>query len=132
MEYQNMRAEITLGLRVGGDGPLVKKSEVLRFLRGEVTRAEAAGERWLPLRVASAVVVYSTVDGRGRTEPALILSSDRNPRYNADLTEEQWRALVEQTAQKLGRRFNQERVYVTYQPAQVAIVCWPQQEGGEG
>lgn len=126
MEMNDLRAEITLGLRVGGAGPLVKKSDVLRFLRDEVTRAKAAGERWLPLRVASAVIIYSTTDGHGRSEPALILSSDRNPRYNAEMSDDEWCALVEATARKLGRKFNQERVYVTYQPARVSIV-WPQQ-----
>ncbi len=127
MEFNGLRAEITLGLRVGPQDSLVKKADVNRFLRDEVTRAKAAGERFLPVRVASAMLVYPAPSEHGQSEPALVLSSDRNPRYNADLSDVEWVALVEALAQKLADRFGQARVYVTYQPAQVTII-----EQGDG
>lgn len=121
MEFNGLRAEITLGLRAG-DGSLIPKADVGRFLRDEITRAKAAGERFVPMRRQTATVDYPNQDGRGQSEPALILSSDRNPRYNADLSDDEWQALVEALADKLARHFDQARVYITYLPVQVKII----------
>ncbi len=119
--YQSLRAEITLGLRQGQNGPIFSESDVVAFLKEEVTRAKAAGKPWLPLRIIAGTVVYSS-ETEGKDEPCLILSSDRNPRYNAELSDEDWRTLVQETATSLARKFEQERVYVTYLPAEVVIV----------
>ncbi|OGF31244.1 hypothetical protein A3H09_02415 [Candidatus Falkowbacteria bacterium RIFCSPLOWO2_12_FULL_45_13] len=122
-----LRAEVTLGLLT--EGRRVEKAEVIRFLTEEITAAISSGARWVPLLVADAIIAYAR-DGRGYTEQALTLSSDRNPRYNADLSDDEWRAVIEALAGKLAREFGQQRVYVTYLPAEVVIVTPQSEEGG--
>lgn len=119
--YQSLRAEVTLGLCRGLSGSLISGSEVIAFLKEEVTRAKAEGKPWLPLRVTPGTVVYSS-ETEGKDEPCLILSSDRNPRYNAELSDGEWKQLVQKTAASLARKFEQERVYITYLPAEVVIL----------
>jgi len=122
-----LRAELTLGLLAGER--TIGKGEVLSFLTEEITASISSGARWVPLLVADAVIAYAR-DGKGYTEQALTLSSDRNPRYNADLSNGEWRAVVEALAGKLAREFGQARVYVTYLPAEVVIVTPQSEEGG--
>ena len=124
--YFSLRAEVTLGLQAGYKGDFFSKEAVQRFLEQKISEALAHGERVVPWRIAEASLVYPS-EGKGRGERALILSSDRNPRYNADLSDDEWKALVEKISAELGREFKQVRVYVTYTPAEVVII----EEGGE-
>ncbi len=120
-----IRAEINLGLKKGYTGFAQEKGEVLAFLTDLYKQDGAAGKPFVPFIVTDSVITYAypTGDGwHGEHEPALVLTSDKSPLYAANLSDEDWAVLVESYAAKLGERFEQFRVYVTYTRVEVKIL----------
>ncbi len=121
----NLRAEINLGLKRGYGGFAEEKGDVLNFLTDLQAAAGKAGDDFVPFIVTDSVITYAypTDDGwHAEHEPALVLTSDKSPLYAADMSDEEWAELVESYAARLGERFQQFRVYVTYTRAEVKIL----------
>ena len=112
-----MRAEITLGLVKGyGSGHQYHKKEVVSFLMELIQKKET-----FPWRVVESILVYP-VNGKSIAETALILSTDKNLRYDEGMSVESWRKVVEKTAEYLKKEFNQERVYVSFLEVEIKIL----------
>lgn len=79
----------------------------------------------LPFVVRDTIITYAYPGNDGLIschEPALELVSDKSPLYATHLSDEEWQELVEeQYAHKLGERFEQFRVYVTYARVETKI-----------
>ncbi|MFC1645301.1 hypothetical protein ACFL08_04715 [Patescibacteria group bacterium] len=117
----NIQATINLGLKQGYDGFDQEKQVVLAFLTGLYVSAEIAQ---LPFVVRDTVIAYAYPKGDEWVschEPALELVSDKSPLYAHHLSEDEWKQLVEQYAHRLGNRFEQFRVYVTYAQVETKI-----------
>ncbi len=121
MHHTGLHAEITLGLRSGYSGDAIAPEAVTHFLENRISEAVHTGGRVLPWRVATVTIVYP-LGKKGQSEHALILSSDKNPRYNADLSDDEWKELVEKVAEALASEFSQVRVYISYTPCEVTIL----------
>lgn len=120
MKTAGKRAEITLGLQeCYGEGELFQKEDVISFLKKLISQ-----KKTFPWRVIGADLVYP-VDGEATSEKALILSTDKNARYGAEYSVDEWKKVVEATAEALRESFNQVRVYVSYLEVEVKIL-----EGG--
>ena len=119
----SLRAEINLGLKKGYAGFLQEKEEVISFLKEEYRQALTAGRNYIPVGIQQTEIVYAYPSGDGvhaEAEPALTLFADKNPLYAVE-SDEEWQSSVEDLAFKLGERFEQFRVYVTYIPVEVKI-----------
>ena len=55
-------------------------------------------------------------------EPGLCLVSDKSPLYAADMSDDEWKTLVEFHAQALGEHFEQDHVFVTYLPSEIKVL----------
>jgi hypothetical protein len=119
-----IRAEINLGLKKGYDGFLQEKAEVIAFLKESYKAAVAEGKNYIPVGIQQTEIVYAYPTDSGPfadAEPALTLFSDKSPLYAADMSEDEWKAAVEDLATQLAARFQQFRVYVSYIPVEVKI-----------
>ncbi|MDO8512193.1 MAG: hypothetical protein Q7S57_02880 [bacterium] len=120
-----LRAEINLGLKKGYAGFLQEKQEVIDFLKDLYRTAVAAGRNYVPVCIQQTEIVYAYQTGDGPVadaEPALTLFSDKSPLYAADMSDDQWKAAVEELAAALADRFQQFRVYVSYIQVEVKIL----------
>ena len=125
----NLRAEINLGLKKGYGGFGQEKSEVLAFLTELYKSQLRAGKNYIPFVVTDSVITYAYPDWKtegeefvAEHEPALVLKSDKSPLYAADMSDEEWKELVEWFATQLGSKFQQFRVYVSYTRAEIKIL----------
>ena len=112
-----LRAEINLGLKKGYEGFAQEKGEVLEFLTGLYVKAGEEGKNFVPFVVTDSVITYAYPTDKGWVaahEPGLVLTSDKSPLYAAEMSDEEWKELVEWFAAQLGSKFQQFRVYVTY------------------
>jgi hypothetical protein len=119
----NLQACVNLGLKKGYEGFAQEKLAVLDFLTASYLRACEEGKNYIPFVVTDTVITYAYLsdpkwggDGKWHAahEPALALVSDKSPLYAADMSDDEWKILVEQYAADLGAAFDQFRVYVTY------------------
>lgn len=123
----NLQVEINLGLKKGYGGFAQEKQEVLNLLTGLYEACLCDGEQYIPFVVTDSVITYAYPKWDepdviiAEHEPALVLRSDKSPLYAADMTDEQWKELVEWFAARLGSKFDQFRVYVSYSRAEVKI-----------
>lgn len=121
---KNLKASIVLGLKQGYDGFLQEKKEVLDFLTNIYCEAGKEGRPFIPFTVSEVIVTYAyPVDGgwRGEHEPALLLTSDKNPLYTASISVEDWKLMIETYVTKLGSHFQQHRVYLAYEEVETKI-----------
>lgn len=119
----SLRAEINLGLKKGYAGFVQEKEDVISFLKEEYRQAVTDGRNYIPVGIQQTEIVYAYPSGDGvhaEAEPALTLFADKNPLYAVE-SDEEWQADVEALAFKLGERFEQFRVYITYIPVEVKI-----------
>ena len=119
-----IRAEINLGLKKGYGGFLQEKQEVIDFLKELYKAALAEKRNYIPVGIQQTEIVYAYPTDSGPfadAEPALTLFSDKSPLYAADMSEDTWKAAVEDLAVQLAARFQQFRVYVSYIPVEVKI-----------
>lgn len=125
----NLQTEITLGLKKGYNGFRQEKEQVLHFLTDLYKSQLRAGKNYVPFVVTDSVITYAYT-GTGQDpkkiiaehEPALVLKSDKSPLYAADMSDNEWKSLVEWFAAQLGSKFKQFRVYVSYTRAEVKIL----------
>ena len=120
----SIQAEITLGLKKGYSGFVQEKEQVLQFLTNLYKSQLAAGKNYIPFVVTDSVITYAYPAGDdivAEHEPALVLKSDKSPLYAADMSDDEWKNLVEWFATQLGSRFEQFRVYISYTRAEVKI-----------
>ncbi len=120
-----LSAEITLGLKKGYGGFSQEKQAVLECLTKRYCKEASAERPFIPFVVTEAVITYAypTENGwHGEHEPALVLSSEKSPLYAAHFDDEEWKNLVEETAEHLGEVFEQFRVYVVYTRKEVKIL----------
>jgi hypothetical protein len=120
-----LRVEINLGLQKGYQGSVQDKQEVLDFITGLHEEALKHGANFITFVVSETVLAYAYDDnGHARTahEPGLCLKSDKSPLYAADISDDDWKVLVESYAQALGEHFEQEHVFVTYLPSEIKVL----------
>lgn len=121
----NLQVELTLGLKKGYGGFENEKSEVLSFLTNLYASQMKSGKNYIPFIIQDSVITYAYPSGDdivAEHEPALVFKSDKSPLYAADMSDEEWKELVEWFAAQLGSEFEQFRVYVTYARAEVKIL----------
>lgn len=119
----NLQTQINLGLKKGYEGFVQEKGEVLNFLTDLYKQALTEGRNFLPFVITETVITYAWKGDNGPVgahEPALLLSSDKSPLYSSE-SDEEWQAMVEDYAVKLAERFQQFRVYVTYNRVETKI-----------
>ncbi len=125
-----VHAEINLGLKKGYEGFAQEKGEVLGFLTDLYLDAAQNSRPFVPFVVTDSVITYAYFSNKqwggddkwhAAHEPALVLASDKSPLYAADVSDDEWKELVESYAHKLGEKFQQFRVYVTYSRTEVKI-----------
>jgi hypothetical protein len=119
-----LRVEINLGLKKGYSGSVQDKQEVLDFITSIHEQALSQAANFITFVVTDSVLVYGYEEnGQAKTEhePGLCLTSDKSPLYAADMSDEEWKALVEVYAHALGEHFEQEHVFVTYIPSEVKV-----------
>jgi len=122
----NLKVEITLGLKKGYDGFTQEKADVLSFLTDLYKSQLRAGKNYIPFIVQESVITYA-YPGDGdeiiaEHEPALVLKSNKSPLYEANMSDDEWKELVEWFVAQLGSEFEQFRVYVSYTRAEVKIL----------
>jgi hypothetical protein len=120
----SLRVEINLGLKKGYSGSMQDKQEVLDFITDLHRQALKQAANFITFVVTDTVLAYAyEEDGQPVTqhEPGLCLSSDKSPLYAADMSDEDWKTLVEFYAHALGEHFQQDHVYVTYLPAELKV-----------
>ncbi len=120
----NLQVEITLGLKKGYGGFENEKSEVLTFLTDLYLSQMESDKNYIPFIVQDSIITYAYPGDEGivaEHEPALVLRSDKSPLYAANMTDDEWKELVEWFVSQLGARFEQFRVYVSYARAEVKI-----------
>ncbi len=116
----NLQAQITLGLKQGYGGFLQEKLEVLNLLSGLYKACLWDGEEMVTFNVKEAVTTYAyrhwdnPDEIVAEHEPSLELTSDKNPLFTADMSDEEWKTLVEWFVARLASKFKQFRVYVSY------------------
>ncbi len=122
----NLQVELTLGLKKGYGGFVQEKGHVLQFLTDLYKSQLAAGKNFIPFVITDSVITYAYSAGDNEFvaehEPALVLKSDKSPLYAADMSDDEWKSLVEWFAAQLGSEFEQFRVYVSYTRAEVKIL----------
>lgn len=119
-----LRVEINLGLKKGYSGSVQDKQEVLDFITSLHKKALRQAAHFITFVVTDTVLAYAyEEDGKPKTqhEPGLCLISDKSPLYAADMSEDEWKLLVEFYAHTLGEEFEQEHVFVTYLPSEVKV-----------
>lgn len=123
----NLQAEVNLGLKKGYGGFKQEKENVLNFLTELYSTQIKRGENYVPFVITESVITYAYPKWDEQEviiaehEPALVLKSDKSPLYADDMTNDEWKNLVEYTACQLGEKFEQFRVYVSYATAEVKI-----------
>ncbi len=121
----NLQVEITLGLKKGYGGFVQEKEQVLQFLTDLYRSQLRVGKNYIPFVMTDSVITYAYPAGDdivAEHEPALVLKSDKSPLYAADMSDDEWKELVEWFAAQLGSEFEQFRVYVSYTRAEVKIL----------
>jgi len=119
-----LRVEINLGLKKGYSGSVQDKQEVLDFITAIHERALKQAANFITFVITDSVLVYGYEEnGQPKTEhePGLCLTSDKSPLYASDMSDDEWKNLVEVYAHALGEHFEQEHVFVTYLPSEVKI-----------
>jgi hypothetical protein len=122
--FSTIRVEINLGLKKGYSGSVQDKQEVLDFITTIHEHALRQAANFITFVVTDSVLVYGYEEnGQPKTqhEPGLCLTSDKSPLYAADMSDDEWKALVEVYAHALGEYFEQEHVFVTYLRSEVKI-----------
>jgi hypothetical protein len=121
-----LRVEINLGLKKGYTGSVQDKQEVLDFITGLHEQALRQAANFITFVVTDTVLAYAYEEhGEPRTqhEPGLCLVSDKSPLYAADMSDEEWKGLVEFYACELGAHFEQDHVFVTYLPSEIKVLA---------
>jgi len=98
---------------------------VLQFLTDLYRSQLRVGKNYIPFVMTDSVITYAYPAGDdivAEHEPALVLKSDKSPLYAADMSDDEWKELVEWFAAQLGSEFEQFRVYVSYTRAEVKIL----------
>ena len=119
-----LRVQINLGLKKGYSGSVQDKQEVLDFITTIHEQALRQAANFITFVVTDSVLVYGYEEnGQPKTdhEPGLCLTSDKSPLYAADMSDDEWKTLVEVYAHALGEHFEQEHVFVTYLPSEVKV-----------
>ncbi len=119
-----LRVEINLGLKKGYSGSVQDRQEVLDFITTIHEHALRKAANFITFVVTDSVLVYGYEEnGQPKTqhEPGLCLTSDKSPLYASDMSNDEWKELVEVYAHALGEHFEQEHVFVTYLPSEVKI-----------
>jgi hypothetical protein len=130
----NLQSEITLGLKKGYGGFSQEKEDVLHFLTDLYKNQLRAGKNYIPFVIQDSVITYAYPKWDepdviiAEHEPALVLKSDKSPLYAADMSDDEWKSLVEWFAAQLGSKFEQFRVYVSYTRAEVKILQQVQED----
>ncbi len=119
-----LRVEINLGLKKGYSGSVQDKHEVLDFITSLHEQALQQAANFITFVVTDTVLVYAYEDNGPRTqhEPGLCLTSDKSPLYAADMSDDEWKILVERYADALGEHFEQDHVFVTYLASEVKVL----------
>ena len=120
-----LRVEINLGLKKGYSGSVQDKQGVLDFITSLHKKALKQAANFITFVVTDTVLAYAyEEDGTPKTqhEPGLCLISDKSPLYAADMSDDEWKLLVEFYAQALGQEFEQDHVFVTYLPTEVKVL----------
>ena len=120
-----LRVEINLGLKKGYSGSVQDKQEVLDFITNLHRQALKQAANFITFVVTDTILAYAyDEDGRPKTqhEPGLCLVSDKSPLYAADMSDAEWKTLVEFYAQALGEHFDQDHVFVTYLPSEIKVL----------
>ena len=119
-----LRVEINLGLKKGYSGSVQDKQEVLDFITAIHEQALRQAANFITFVITDSVLVYGYEEnGHPKTEhePGLCLTSDKSPLYASDMSDDEWKHLVEVYAHALGEHFEQEHVFVTYLPSEVKV-----------
>jgi len=101
------------------------KQEVLDFITTLHEQALKEAANFITFVVTDTVLAYAYEEnGEPKTqhEPGLCLVSDKSPLYAADMTDDEWKTLVEFYAQALGDHFEQDHVFVTYLPSEIKVL----------
>jgi hypothetical protein len=119
-----LRVEINLGLKKGYSGSVQDKQEVLDFITSLHEQALEQAANFITFVVTDTVLVYAYEENGPRTqhEPGLCLVSDKSPLYAADMTDDEWKILVERYANALGEHFEQDHVFVTYLTSEIKVL----------
>lgn len=125
--FNNLQVEVNLGLKKGYGGFEQEKEEVLNFLTELYKTQIKIDGNYILFVITESIITYAYPKWDEQEviiaehEPALVLKSDKSPLYAADMTNDEWKDLVEYTACQLAEKFEQFRVYVSYTTAEVKI-----------
>ncbi len=114
------RFDITCGLQegYGPNAKLHSADEVVSLVEAYLKECAASGRPYLTGSVTAGAVVYAWPEGEGKAggghEPQATYGGEKNPLYNASVTDEQVTGFLNGLASVLGAALGQTRVYVAY------------------